>query len=327
MPNPEEPKTSETDSAIERQSNRKAADRKSFHTRQMSQKALSLAAFDPDPPVELGNLQRFDGLILSLLQARGYNQTGMPSGAPRKSARVRKMAHKIGEKNGLSDAEIKILAARIGWLQRNDFRWEARNGYDSILALKPSKPKAAKGAPKAAGSKGRTAAAAQAAPHVSVAMPAPVEHPDRHQAAPAESSGDATLFGFEAPVSQPRAQADYNDVSPVQGSSSGQRDRFVGWPGNPTQWAEWSDRIRKAKPKGAPMTPPKPKTFAKQFPVEKARSFLFLIATDKPVDRLVEAGLLLRDDRTQLHQALTHSDRARDDILDAFAHLGIDLEP
>lgn len=327
MTNPNGSKPSKNNATVQTQSNRTDAKRREFHAFQMREKHVNLAALDPDPPVELANLQRFDGTLLSLLEARGYNQADMASGALPKSARVQRMAKKIGEENHLSDAEIKILAARIGWLQRNYFRLDARNGYDKILAFGRSKPKAAKGATKADEPNGSTAAAAPAAPHVPVVMPAPVEHPDCHQAAPAEPSGDATLFGFEAPVSQPRAQADYNDVSPVQGSSSGQRDRFVGWPGNPTQWAEWSDRIRKAKPKGAPMAPPKPKTFAKEFPVEKAASFLFLIATDKPVERLVQAGLLLRDDRAQLHQALTHSDRARDDILDAFAHLGIDLEP
>ena len=327
MTNPNGSKPSKNNATVQTQSNRTDAKRREFHAFQMREKHVSLAALDPDPPVELGNLQRFDGLILSLLQARGYNQTGMPSGAPRKSVRLRRMAQKIAKYDSLSDAEIEILAARIGWLQRNYFRLDARNGYDKILAFGRSKPKAAKGPTKADEPKGSTGGAAPAAPHLPVVRSAPVEHPDCHQAAPAEPSGDATLFGFEAPVSQPRAQADHNSVSPVQGSSSGQRDRFVGWPGNPTQWAEWSDRIRKAKPKGASIAPPKPKTFAKEFPVEKAARLLFLIATDKPVDMLKQAGLLLRDDRTQLHQALTHSDRARDDILDAFAHLGIDLEP
>jgi len=327
MTNPNGSKPSKNNPTVQTQSNRTDAARREFHALQMREKHVSLAALDPDPPVELGNLQRFDGLILSLLQARGYNQTGMPSGAPRKSARVQRMAKKIGKANHLSDAEIKILAARIGWLQRNEFRWEARNGYDKILAFGRSKPKAPKGPTKAAKPKDPTAAAAPAAPDLPVVMPAPVDRPDRHQAAPAEPSGDATLFGFEAPVSQPLAQADHDSVSPAQGSSSGQRDRFAGWPGNPTQWAEWSDRIRKAKPKGASIAPPKPKTFAKEFPVEKAKSFLLSIVTDKPIDRLVQTGTVLRDDRTQLHQALTHSEGARNDILNAFAHLGIDLEP
>ena len=69
MTNPNGSKPSKNNPTVQTQSNRTDAARREFHALQMREKHVSLAALDPDPPVELGNLQRFDGLILSLLQA------------------------------------------------------------------------------------------------------------------------------------------------------------------------------------------------------------------------------------------------------------------
>lgn len=301
--------------------------RRAFHVHQISNSGIDLSAFDPDPPVELGTLQRFDGPIQSLLEAKGYNQADKPSGGPPKSVRVRNMAQKIGCNNCLSEDEIETIARRIGWLQRNEFRWDARNGYEALFASKPCRSKAAKGPGKGAETKAQAAAREPVAPGVPDLLPAPTDRTGRHFVAPVGPSDVGTLFESEPPISQPPARADDDIGGLADEPYSGQSSRFLSWPGNPSHWAEWSDRINKAIPKDAPITPPKPKTYAKEFPVEKAKSFLLSIVTDKPIDRQVQTGKLLRDDREQLHQALTHDDRARDDILDAFAHLGIDLEP
>lgn len=321
------PKSNSENVAFRTKSSLLDIERTRFHEQQMGDLTLLMPALDPDPPIDLGELQRFDRWIISTLQSNGYGRVGMASGVPRKAVRLRSLANRLGRGHGLSDEDIETIAQRIGWLQRNEFRWEARDGYEALAASKPRKKRDAKG------------------PKDGVATNAPTG-----PGGPPASVGPDTMHSFngrrserfDAPVERVNTDASSQyesrnieaSADAIRGTDGTSRslsstpiDRFTGWPGNPAYWASWSDQVRKAMPTNAPIHPPKPKTFAKTFPVEKAKTFLLAIYLEKSLDDLLTTGRDLLDDREQLHQALTCDERARDEILDAFAKLGLELEP
>jgi len=103
--------------------------REAFHRQQMAHPDVLTPNLDPDPPVLLGALSRFDKPILMALKKHGYPGTGGTKAAPI-PVRSGTLAQKIASGSAsLSKADKELIAARIGWLQRNAFRWPARNGY------------------------------------------------------------------------------------------------------------------------------------------------------------------------------------------------------
>lgn len=115
--------------------------RRHFHNQQMGQLPTLVPGLDPDPPVLLCNdTQPFDHFVTSELRRNGWPATGKTKeefeADPPTPVKGAVLARKLGKGNGLSRADIDLLADRIKWLQRNRFRWEARNGYAALVGAK-----------------------------------------------------------------------------------------------------------------------------------------------------------------------------------------------
>lgn len=113
--------------------------RRSFHDRQMAQLTTLVPGLDPDPPVLLCSAtQPFDQFMIMELKRHGWPATGKTNeeyeANPPSPIKGAVLAKKLARGNGLSEAHIELLAKRIKWLQRNRFRWGARDGYAVLVA-------------------------------------------------------------------------------------------------------------------------------------------------------------------------------------------------
>jgi hypothetical protein len=113
--------------------------RQDFHRKQMANPDVLMPDLDPDPPISLpANLTKFENAILVALQIkRGSKSNGLAH--PSKDVRPTVLARKIASGSGLGQADIGIIAKRIGWLQRNWFRRRLSNGYQSYFASRSAK--------------------------------------------------------------------------------------------------------------------------------------------------------------------------------------------
>lgn len=104
---------------------------------------------DPDPPVPLASdLEKFDRPIMNLLtqilpadqiKASPAEPFSLPSaGIPKATCLAKKLASGHSD---LTKDDIDNVAARIGWLLRNWFRRDARDGYAKCLRGKSPRPK------------------------------------------------------------------------------------------------------------------------------------------------------------------------------------------
>lgn len=312
--NGEDAATSGTDAASKSASQ---ARREAFHRQQLAHPDVLMPALDPDKPVALGELQRFDEPILHRLRMGGYPGTGRTGGQP-KAARNLRLARKIASGSpALSDTDIECIGRRIGWLQRNTFRWNVRNGYAEYFAQRGDTP-------------------APAEPTNCSQKPAARGEINKDRPAPNDISGGASsahdldLFGPERsdkPVGIEAAAAAFDSAKePLNGPD---RPTTIPWrTDNPehSKWSSWAGEINRRRPADVPQLPSRPKTFALEFPVAKAKELLYAIAKQKPIAAQVDLAVQLRDDRNELRRALMHDDQACEDILDAFAHLGVDID-
>lgn len=90
--------------------------------------------------------------------------------------------------------------------------------------------------------------------------------------------------------------------------------------------AEWQREIKEVRAAGVPLDPPRLKTFALEFPVPKAKAFFLAVYRAKGSS---EQAIVLGKDLAADHEALSDTiavDKwAKDDVINWFAFLGIDL--
>ena len=102
---------------------------------------IPMPDLDPDPPVRLdSNLRKFDLPIMNLLNkilpaSQSKAPSGLPlalpaKGVPKATCLAKKLASGHSD---LTKGELDNLADRIGWLLRNWFRRDARDGYEKCL--------------------------------------------------------------------------------------------------------------------------------------------------------------------------------------------------
>lgn len=120
---------------------KKELERIAFHRRQMDALPTLISGLDPDPPVILcSRTQRFDELVCQQLRSVGWPASGKSAEQrktdPPSPVKGKPLARKLAHGNDLNDDDIVLLAHRIAWLQRNWFRWSARNGYERLEASK-----------------------------------------------------------------------------------------------------------------------------------------------------------------------------------------------
>lgn len=336
------------------------SDRRSFHRQQMAVLPTLIPGLDPDPPVLLCNITRaFDQLILVQLRRNGWPGTGKTKEqfeadppAPVKGA---VLAEKLARGNDLTPAEIDLLTDRIKWLQRNYFRWEARDGYAAVAAAKG----ASEALQEPAGDIVETAQSPSSDTHAtagsasnSVSHPAP--RPDL-VATMEDTKADALSTTETAPAratSAPENSAQSDLRETVSVSNNPGVDEAKGRPVKPdfsaaaekcdaaiAALARGFDRSSSpsfedyAKAVGESHSDPDDTRFIslrtrqiKSLEGEKIRNFLFSIFYRKSHDEIERCARALAADKAQLSAAMSGARSTREDILEAFAKLGLEAD-
>lgn len=300
-------------------------ERRVFHRQQMQNPEILMPDLDPDKPVQLGELQRFDQLICTRLRKLGYPGTGNGNRPPQ-PCRPMVLARKLaGNPPSISQADIALLSDRIGWLQRNCFRWSARNGYADYFASRNAKP-----SPESSGN-----ANAVAVSHIDLSEGQDLSSKAKHSELEPPSASLDGVFDkretlseqFVADTSPAAFQSSFlpSPTTPVcaTGNASDELESVGGSGGS--EWSVWEAEVLRLRPAKVPQMPDRPKTYAIKFPIEKGRDFLYAVAKQKPIAEQIEKARALLQDRSELYQALTHDVQAREDLLNAFASLGLEL--
>lgn len=301
------------------------AERRAFHRQQLQNPDILIPDLDPDKPVLLGDLQRFDELICTRLRMLGYPGTGSPDRLPQ-SCRPMVLARKLaGGSQGLSKAEISILADRIGWLQRNCFRWSARNGYADYFASRVANP------PSKSTDKIIKSATSEFAPtERRNASNEGCESDPKAQITPSDDVFTRIRKADEQVSVDPPTSATQRLVSDAGGARVSTSHRAVGnlasaVNGGGSEWSIWSTEILRRQPKEVPQMPQRPRTYGKEFPVPKAKALLVAVALQKPIGEQIRLARDLLDDRFELAEALKHGEQAKEDLLNILACLGLEL--
>lgn len=301
------------------------AERRAFHRQQLQNPDILMPDLDPDKPVPLGGLQRFDDLICTRLRMLGYPGTGKTDRPPQ-SCRPMVLARKLaGNSQSLSQAEIAVLADRIGWLQRNCFRWSVRNGYAEYFASREAKSSSDN-----SDKIGEIAASDPAPPERRNASNEPK---DCQKGFPNTAIEDA--FSMIKKLDE-LSEADLTTPASAKSISASERpplqaasltsDRLSSVEsGGGSDWTSLAAEVRRRRPQEVPQKPQRPRTFGKEFPIPKAKALLIATALEKPIAEQIEKARVLLNDREELRSALAHSIKAREDLLDIFANLGLDL--
>jgi len=336
-----------------------AFERRAFFDRlQRDDPDILMPVLDPDPPVLLASvLEKFDRPIMNLLtqilpadqsKASPADPFPLPSaGIPKATCLAKKLASGHSD---LTKGHIDNLAARIGWLLRNWFRRDARDGYDKCLRdTKPCLKKSAASAvktrtatPHAGGT--TTSPPQRATPQSPVPQPSiQATHrslltpsrglPDGQFQEPGEgvNPSGATLFGAQkqcaalSPNLAEIAPADEDDFTFGVRSMDGP-DLSIQPNSMAADRAEWQREIDELRAAGVPLDPPRLKTFAKEFPVPKARAFFLAVCLAKgSFERAIVVGKELAADHDALSDTIAVNQSAKDDVINWFAFLGIDL--
>jgi hypothetical protein len=301
------------------------AERRAFHRQQLQNPDILIPDLDPDKPVLLGELQRFDELICTRLRMLGYPGTGSPDGPPQ-SCRPMVLARKLaGGSQDLSKAEISVLADRIGWLQRNYFRWGVRNGYAEYFASRGANSPS-ENTDKII----KVAASDTAPPERRNASNEGYESDPKAQTTPSDDVFTSIRkLGEQASVDPPRSVSqrlgsDADDASDFT-SHRAAGDLASAESSGGSEWSIWATEIVRRQPKQVPQMPQRPRTFGKEFPIPKAKALLVAVALQKTVSEQIRLARDLLEDRDELYQALKHGDQAREDLLNIFACLGLEL--
>ena len=329
--------------------------RVTFDAWQRENPRILMPAFDPDPPIKLlDGLEKFDPLIMTLLKrnlplTKGAGQpVPLPkAGVPKAACLAKKLASGHPD---LTEKQLDNLAARIGWLLRNWFRHDARDGYD--LCLKGKKPRPKKLS--ASATKTRTSPPQPGAKGTNLPQPAAPQiapPPPLAQAAdtssPMPSSGDLEEQFDEAGKGETRALLELfgtqnqrvssapnlAEVAPADEDDFTFGVRSIGGPNLSIQpdaiavdRAEWQREIEEVRTAGVPLDPPPLKTFAKEFPISKAQAFFLAVWRAKGLsEQAIDLGKELAADHAALSATIAANKSAKDDVINWFAFLGIDL--
>ncbi len=332
--------------------------RVSFDQFQRDHPDVLVPDLDPDPPVPLASgLGKFDRPIMNRLtkvlpadQSRALPGDPLPlpsAGIPKATCLAEKLASGHSD---LTKDHIDNLAARIGWLLRNWFRRDARDGYEMCLRGKRPRPK------KSAVSKaktlttmpqagGKTTSPPQRATPQSPVPPPPFQ--TTNPSLPAPSSGERQqqfqgadeginpahpeLFGAQeqrvpmSPNLVEIAPADEDDltfgVRPMDGPDLSIQPNSMA-----ADRVEWQREIKEVRAAGFPLDPPRLKTFAMEFPVPKAKAFFLAVYRAKgSSEQAIVLGKDLAADHDALSDTIAVNKSAKDDVINWFAFLGIDL--
>lgn len=301
------------------------AERKAFHRQQMQNPEILMPNLDPDKPVLLGELQRFDELICTRLRMLGYPGTGNGDRQPQ-SCRPMVLARKMaGNPASISQADIAVLADRIGWLQRNCFRWSVRNGYAEYFASRY--------ASRLSDNSGKVieVAASDAAPPEG--RKASSKSQDGHPRHPNAAIDDAFAMikkldeqvAADLPITASASSVPASEVSRVYGTGSASDRLGSAGSSGGSEWTSWAGEVRRRRPETVPQMPQRPKTFGKEFPIPKAKALLVAVAVEQPIAEQICKAELLLEDRAELYAALKHGNQAQEDLLNILAYLGLEL--
>lgn len=301
------------------------AGRRAFHRQQIQNPEILMPDLDPDEPVLLGKLQRFDELICTRLRMLGYPGTGNGDRPP-KSCRPMVLARKLaGKSQSISQADIAVLADRIGWLQRNCFRWSVRNGYAEYFARRDAKPSS-----EMSENINEGAASDAASSEVQNALSEAKESKHEPPIAAFEDGFANIKLLVEPVVAGPSTSASQSSFSasertPVLATGSASDELVSAESSDGSQWPSWAAEIRRRRPEQVPQMPERPRTYALDFPVSKAKALLYTVAKQHPIAEQITKARSLLEDRAELYQALTHGDQVREDLINVFASLGLEL--
>ena len=334
------------------------SDRRSFHRQQMDLLPTLIPGLDPDPPVQLCDVTRaFDRLILVQLKRNGWPATGKTreqfEADPPAPVKGAVLAKKLARGNGLTLAQIELLTARIKWLQRNPFRWEARDGYAAVAAAKvggeavQELAEAIKGEANSACFDASATAnsgldfVAQAA-----SGPGPVAITDdtkRHDLGPAETaperatsatgnSSQSDLWGTGSGAeNRGRDEAKGRPAKPDFSAATEKCDAAIAALAGGSETSSSPSFEDYAKAVGESHSDPDDARFIslrtrqiKSFEGEKVRNFLFSIFYRKSYNEIERCARALAADKAQLSAAMSGARSTREDILEAFAKLGLE---
>ncbi len=336
------------------------SDRRSFHRQQMDLLPTLIPGLDPDPPVLLCDVTRaFDHLILVQLRRNGWPGTGKTKEqfeanppAPVKGA---VLAEKLASGNDLTPAEIGLLTDRIKWLQRNYFRWEARDGYATVAAAKG----ASEALQEPSGDITELAQSPSSDTHATAGSasnndshPAPRPDPfatmadtktddlSRAETAPAratsapENSARSDLRETGSVANKPDLdEAKVRPVKPDFSAAAEKCDAAIAALGGGSDTSSSPSFEDYAKAVGESHSDPDDARFislrTRQIESEegeKVRNFLFSIFYRKSHDEIERCARALVADKAQLSAAMSGARSTREDILEAFAKLGLEAD-
>ncbi|MEE4208789.1 MAG: hypothetical protein V2I43_05950 [Parvularcula sp.] len=328
-----------------------------FHRRQMDALPTLISGLDPDPPVLLcPRTEKFDELLCQELRAAGWPSSG-------KSAEQRKanppapikgavLARKLAKGNALTSDDVKLLAERIAWLQRNWFRWSARNGYPVLAAAKAqgeALPKAPENV--ALMSPSERTDRPKEEPELGAATDArrdlfqdisPRTSVDRKEAHTAETEGNTSTV-LPGGTGKNDGHGDPNDGSmarskePAEASQTGDSvDKFdaalaslrdISGNEDVPSFDDYAKTIGGGGSDEADEHLISLRTgHIKSVEGDEVQSFLFAIYYKKSREEIERRARALAADRAQLSGALSRRDSTSQDIREAFAKLGLDAD-
>ena len=336
------------------------ANRRSFHRQQMALLPRLIPGLDPDPPVLLCEVTgAFDHLIIVQLKRNGWPATGKTKEqfeadppAPVKGA---VLARKLARGNDLTSAEIDLLTNRIKWLQRNPFRWEARDGYAALAAAK-RESEVSREPPGAIAEVGNSASSdtheTAAKKSVDEAEVAPRSDPfhavtvtatdDRDTAAtmpaPGECATNASVQSLsedtpsvaDYPIlNEPNRPAEASELAAVADKCETARAALNG-SSDSEDFPSFEDY---GKAVGVTNSHHNDARFVslrtghiKSVEGEEVRSLLYAIFYRKPPDEIHRRAKALAADKAQLSAAMSGPQSTREDIIEAFAKLGLEAD-
>lgn len=325
--------------------------RREFHERQMRNLHPLVPGADPDPPVILcEKTAAYDDWIQSELKQRGWSQSARARSKIAPPAKVKGivLARKLAKNSLLNEAEIRRLGERIQWMQRNDFRWEARDGYDALAPVKTGSS--------ALEETLQTPSNAVLHPASTATGTAPsavqIGQENKRVSGPDRGPRNAETDGLQGQCDAELRVADCDgegaklnggrDV-PGEGNGGGSRDdRSVldtrgGENNRGDSGRSMSTNEVKSPPQAPsdpsnkaascePRYPPKPKCFAKGVSHPKAKALLLAICFEEPLNKVISLAATLQADKVQLTEALSASSTCREDLRNTFDSLGFNLD-
>lgn len=323
------------------------AGRKAFHRHQMGALPTLLPGLDPDPPVLLcTQSQKYDETILAQLRRHGW--PGTAASKPPTPVKGAALARKIAKESFLNQVEIQLIGNRITWLQRNPFRWNARDGYTALPTANSAPHPSPSPAPATIAQVSRhkygtpDAGPNDHAKSAKAISDADASRPTQSDTVAGSSASDA--LAYPPPNSASEVCDSESIPTPtiaVENHVSDLFDTRAALGRGYEASASLSRLSHKDTGSGRSDLPAEGKSMAGQeqwapfielqcksikgIPSEKARKFLFAIHFRNPREQIERLARLLVADEAQLSEALKSSPSAQEGIIGACAKLGVDL--